>query len=200
LSTFPNLAREVTDSFSYIESVSSLKNLINFFAVLVTDSYPYSETDARTARKMIDTIVAMMDYFAFGDQVGSGGSSNSPGFFTDLGNRLVAGINGLVTGFNGLTGSLTGGSTGSSPGGSTGSSPGGSTGSSTSLSPMVLAFAIIAALAAVIAIFVGRRSGKKGCNVIAMAAPACPKYGGKHKCGGRSGHVESHKCKCGASW
>jgi len=169
-----------------------LKNLVNFFVVLVTDSYPYSETVARTARKMIDTIVAMMDYFAFGDQVGSGGSSNSPGFFTDLGNRLVAGINGLVTGFNGLTGSLTGGSTGSSPGGSTGSS--------TSLSPMVLAFAIIAALAAVIAIFVGRRSGKKGCNVIAMAAPACPKYSGKHKCGGRSGHVEAHKCRCGASW
>ena len=68
------------------------------------------------------------------------------------------------------------------------------------VNPAVLGFGLIAALAAVIAIFLRRRGGIKGCDVITIAAPLCPKYGAKHKCGGRSGHAESHKCKCGVSW
>ena len=169
LSTFANLARGVTDSFPFIESVPISKTLINAFEVLVTDSYAYSDTAAHAARNSVGTIVAIIDRFAFGDQIGSGGSSNPPGFFTDLANRVVAGFTGL-------------------------------TGSSTAISPTVLAFAMIGALAAVIAILVGRRKGRGGCNVITMATPPCKKYGGKHQCRSRSGHVEAHKCRCGASW
>ncbi len=169
LSTFANLARGVTDSFPFIESVPISKTLINAFEVLVTDSYAYSDTAAHAARNSVGTIVAIIDRFVFGDQIGSGGSSNPPGFFTDLANRVVAGFNGL-------------------------------TGSSTAISPAVLAFAMIGALAAVIAIFVGRRKGRGGCNVITMATPPCKKYGGRHQCRSHSGHVEAHKCKCGASW
>src|SRR5207247_3257625 len=99
--------------------------------------------------------------------------------FADLANRVVAGL-------NGLTGSLTG--------------PSGSSGPTRSLTALSLTFLLIAALAATVAIFVRRRKGKSGCNVITMAAPPCPKYGGKHMCGGRSTHGEAHECRCGASW
>ncbi len=169
LFTLANLARGVTDSFAFIESVPISKTLINSILEVVTDSYAYSDTAAHAARNGVGTIVAIIDRFAFGDQIGSGGSSNSPGFFGDLANRVVAGFNGL-------------------------------TGSSTAISPAVLAFAMIGALAAVIAILVGRRKGRGGCNVITMATPPCKKYGGRHQCRSHSGHVEAHKCKCGASW
>ena len=169
-STFARLARGVIDFFPYSDAVPFSYTLINSFQVLVTDSYAYSETAARAARNTIETIEAIIDSFAFGDQVGPGGAAANPiGFFTDLANRLVAGLNWL-------------------------------TGGSTAISPTLLAFAMIAALAAVVAIFARRRSGRKNCNAITLAAPPCSKYGAKHRCGGRSEHAEEHKCKCGASW
>jgi len=177
---FASLARRVTDSFPFSDTVPFSHNLLNSFQVLVTDSYAYSEIAARTAHDILETIVALIDSFAFGDQTGSGGVSNSPGFFGDLANRVVAGL-------KGLTGSLTG------PAGS-------SSGPAGTLTALGLTLGLIAALAAMVAIFVRRRKGRSGCNVITMAAPPCPKYGGKHMCGGRSTHGEAHKCKCGASW
>ena len=179
-SAFASLTRGLTDSFPFSDTVPFSYTLLNSFQVLVTDSYAYSETAARTAHNILDTVVALIDSFAFGDQIGSGGASNAVGFFADLANRVVAGL-------NGLTGSLTG-------------PTGGSTGPTRSLTALSLTFLLIAALAATVAIFVRRRKGKSGCNVITMAAPPCPKYGGKHMCGGRSTHGEAHKCKCGASW
>jgi len=151
------------------DSVPFSTTFFNAVQMLATYSYAYSESAAPTARNTNGTIAAIIDSFAFRDQIGSVGLSNPPGFFADLANRVVGGFNGL-------------------------------TGSSTAISPTVLAFAMIGALAAVIAIFVGRRKGMSGCNVITMATPPCKKYGGKHQCRSRSGHVEAHKCRCGASW
>src|SRR3989454_621195 len=178
-SAFASLTRGLTDSFPFSDTVPFSYTLLNSFQVLVTDSYAYSETAARTAHNILDTVVALIDSFAFGDQTGSGGASNSPGFFADLANRVVAGL-------NGLTGSLTG--------------PTGSSGPTRSLTALSLTFLLIAALAATVAIFVRRRKGKSGCNVITMAAHPCLKYGGENNWGGRSTHGKDPKCKCGASW
>ena len=187
MSRIASLARGVTDSFPFSDSVPLSKSLISSFQVLVTDSYAYSETGARTAGK------AIIDYFAFGDQIGSGGSINTPGFFTDLANRVFAG-------FNWLTGSPNGSANGSPSGSPNGSPSGSPTGSPTATSPVVLGFGTIGALAAAIAIFVGRRKASSGCNVITMAAPLCPRLGMTHKCATRAGHAGTHRCRCGASW
>src|SRR5256712_694805 len=178
-SAFASLTRGLTDSFPFSDTVPFSYTLLNSFQVLVTDSYAYSETASRTAHNILDTIVALIDAFAFGDQTGSGGASNSPGFFADLANRVVAGLNGLTGGLTGQTGS---------------------SGPTRSLTALSLTFLLIAALAAMVAIFVRRRKGRSGCNVITMAAPPCPKYGGEKKFGGRSKHRGSPKCKSGGRW
>src|SRR3989454_219694 len=79
-SAFASLTRGLTDSFPFSDTVPFSYTLLNSSQVLVTDSYAYSETAARTAHDILDTVVALIDSFAFGDQIGSGGASNAVDF------------------------------------------------------------------------------------------------------------------------